>query len=189
MLTTHLSLSPLSVHSQITPSPSMCSVHWGKVCQPQSKPPPSPSVSHCCIQTLLCPAMLSLCLHRNSSTSNICIPCILNFRCVCTVGGKLEETLLRLYNHNSFSSPQHPAIDTMTTALPTAWMIELSLSSGEVVQHVTQRDADSNMAMLTDLEPGKEYQVRVAGENTRGTGLFSEYVRTMTHPGKICPSK
>ena len=82
------------------------------------------------------------------------------------------------------SPPQHPAIETTTTTPPTAWTIELSLPSGEVVQRITQCDASSTMAMFADLDPGREYRVRVAGENTRGTGFFSEYASTMTHPGK-----
>ncbi len=51
---------------------------------------------------------------------------------------------------------------------------------------MTQRDPSSNMAMFSELEQETEYWVRVAGENSRGTGVFSEHARTTTHAGKLC---
>ena len=68
-----------------------------------------------------------------------------------------------------------------TTAPPTAWTLELSLTSGDLLQQRTEEDPDTTTAIFTDLSAGTEYRVRVAGVNTRGTGLFSDTATASTN--------
>ena len=49
----------------------------------------------------------------------------------------------------------------------------------------SQHEGNSTSARFTGLEPGTEYRVRVAGENTRGPGEFSTAVSTSTESSKI----
>lgn len=72
-----------------------------------------------------------------------------------------------------------------TTDPPTAWTLEFSLSSEEEeVQQVTLLDAASSSHTFRNLEAGTEYRVRVAGENTRGTGTFSDSAVGTTNGSK-----
>ena len=48
------------------------------------------------------------------------------------------------------------------------------------MRRMTQYDPNLYTTTFTDLNPGTEYRVRVAGVNTRGSGTFSEYANAQT---------
>ena len=76
---------------------------------------------------------------------------------------------------------QHPPLMTDTTHPPIGWDIQLSLTTtGQTVHRMTPYDPNLYNTTFTDLNPGTEYRVRVAGVNTRGSGIFSEYANTQT---------
>ena len=77
---------------------------------------------------------------------------------------------------------QHPPLMTDTTHPPIGWDIQLSLTTtGETVHRMTPYDPNLYNTTFRDLNPGTEYRVRVAGVNTRGSGIFSEYANAQTN--------
>ena len=49
------------------------------------------------------------------------------------------------------------------------------------MHRMTRYDPHLYNTTFTDLNPGTEYRVRVAGVNTRGSGTFSEYANAQTN--------
>ena len=52
-----------------------------------------------------------------------------------------------------------------------------------MINNVT--DPNEDMAVISNLNPGTSYRVRLAGVNTRGIGKFSTFSTAMTSSGKI----
>ena len=46
-------------------------------------------------------------------------------------------------------------------------------------------DPNEDMAIISNLNPGILYRVRLAGINTRGIGTFSMFSMAMTYTGKV----
>ena len=74
---------------------------------------------------------------------------------------------------------QHPPLMTDTTHPPIGW--DIQLTTGETVRRMTRYNPHLYNTTFTDLNPGTEYRVRVAGVNIRGSGTFSEYANAQTN--------
>ena len=71
-----------------------------------------------------------------------------------------------------------------TTTPPMQWIIEVYTLDGSLVQNVTINNPNSTSSMLSSLNPGIMYMVRVAGINTRGIGNYSEFATGQTYRGR-----
>ena len=79
---------------------------------------------------------------------------------------------------------QSPVIVPDTTSPITGWTLELSLTSGEGLQRLPLDDPHTTNTTLRGLQADTLYRARVAGENSRGTGLFSDTATARTKEGK-----
>ena len=70
----------------------------------------------------------------------------------------------------------------MATSL-TAWTIEVYTLDGIAVYNLTVNNPNSTSAILSNLNPGIMYMVRVAGVNEIGIGNFSEFATGQTYKG------
>ena len=78
---------------------------------------------------------------------------------------------------------QFPTLNLNTTTPPTSWVIEVYLDNGTFIQNETVSDPNITNTTLMSLIPGTEYEVQVAGINTRGVGNFSDMVSQQTYRG------
>jgi len=70
-----------------------------------------------------------------------------------------------------------------TTTPQTSWIVQVYLLNGALIQNVTVSDPTSNSTMVTGLDPGEMYMMRVAGINTRGVGNYSAFATGQTYRG------
>ncbi len=68
----------------------------------------------------------------------------------------------------------------LTTSPPEAWFVNLRDSNGMDLGTNTVSDPTTLTYMFTQLDKGSEYRVRVAGNNSRGIGDYSEFVSNET---------
>ena len=83
-----------------------------------------------------------------------------------------------------FIFSKHPPSMLETTTPPMQWIVEVYLLDGSLIQNITINNPNSTSSILSSLNPGIVYMVRVAGINTRGIGNYSEFATGQTYRGK-----
>ncbi len=70
-----------------------------------------------------------------------------------------------------------------TTTPISSWIVEVYLSGGSLLQNVTITNPNASSTVLSSLNIGTVYLVRVAGINTRGIGNFTSFGTGQTFTG------
>ncbi len=75
---------------------------------------------------------------------------------------------------------QPPVPSVATTSLPEAWFVSLRDSNNIDLRTFIVSEPTTLTYAFTQLGKGSEYTVRVAGNNSRGIGEFSDFVSNQT---------
>ncbi len=77
--------------------------------------------------------------------------------------------------------PLQPPVDSnATTSPPEAWFVSLRDSNNSDLRTFIVSELTTLTYAFTQLDKGSEYTVRVAGNNSRGIGGFSDFVSSQT---------
>ncbi len=79
-----------------------------------------------------------------------------------------------------FPSLQPPVPSVATTSSPEAWFVSLRDSNDVDLGTFIVSEPTTLTYTFTELKKGSEYSVQVAGNNSRGIGVFSDFVTNST---------